>query len=332
MKFSLIICTYQRPQALLRLLASVEKQRLYPDQLLIIDGSKDDRTETELARQEFRNLEYYRVKPEERGLTRQRNYGLQHVKEALQIVCFLDDDIVLTPHYFRELIGTYENLPDAVGVGGYILDETAWKKKGEAPVNYDEFEHDGWVRKLGSRNVLRKKLGLLSDQPPGYMPESSNGFSTGFLPPSGKVYPVEFFMGGVASYRRSLFDRITFSEYFEGYGLYEDMDFCLRASEVGQLYVNTGARLYHYHETGGRPNRYSYGKMVVRNGWYVWRVKHPRPALKARFKWNATALLLSLVRAGNVISTGQRKEAFTETIGRFTGWWILLFNKPRPPQ
>src|SRR5690606_18527823 len=125
--------------------------------------------------------------------------------------------------------------------------------------------YDGWVRKLGERNNLRKRLGLLSDMPPGYMPESSNGFSIGFLPPSGKVYPVEFFMGGVASYKKSLFKKIKFSAYFEGYGLYEDMDFCLRASQVGQLYVNTAAQLYHYHEEEGRPNKFQYGKMVVRN-------------------------------------------------------------------
>ena len=45
----------------------------------------------------------------------------------------------------------------------------------------DEFEYDGWKRKLGSRNFLRKKLNLLSDCAPGIMPEFSNGFSISFL-------------------------------------------------------------------------------------------------------------------------------------------------------
>jgi GT2 family glycosyltransferase len=188
---------------------------------------------------------------------------------------------------------------------------------------------DGYIRNLGSRNLLRKRLKLLSDRAPGIMPQFSNGLSIGFLPPSGKIYPVEFYMGGVASYRKSLFENIQFSEYFAGYGLYEDMDFCLRASRIGQLYVNTAARVAHYHEQAGRPDKFKYGKMVIRNGWYVWRVKYPSPSLKARLKWHGTAFLLTLVRLGNVITTQERKEAFTESLGRIAGWWSLLLNKPK---
>mgnify|MGYP001269438940 CR=1 FL=1 len=40
-----------------------------------------------------------------------------------------------------------------------------------------EFVIDNYVRPLGQRNVLRKSLGLLSDKPPGFMPDFSHGFS-----------------------------------------------------------------------------------------------------------------------------------------------------------
>jgi GT2 family glycosyltransferase len=330
MKFSLIICTYQRPEALLRLLKSVQLQSLYPDQILVIDGSLDTFTEEVLKSKEFSNLNYYKVGEQERGLTKQRNYGIQRVAETSEIVCFLDDDIVLTPDYFKNIVSTFNEFPDAVAVGGYILDVVQWKRNSVTKaVQFDEFEKDGWVRKLGSRNVLRKKLGLLSDQAPGIMPEFSNGLSIGFFPPSDKTYPVEFFMGGVASYRKELFKKINFSSYFEGYGLYEDMDFCLRASKIGQLYVNTAAQLYHYHEKAGRPNQYIYGKMVVRNGWYVWRVKFPNPTFKAQLKWHLTFLTLTLVRFGNSLTTKEKKEAFTESLGRTAGWWSLMWNKPK---
>jgi carbohydrate-selective porin OprB len=53
--------------------------------------------------------------------------------------------------------------------------------------------------------------------------------------------------------------------------LYEDADFALRVSKIG-VYLNTAAQLHHYHDVQGN-NQYQYGKMVVRNGWYVWRVK-----------------------------------------------------------
>jgi GT2 family glycosyltransferase len=161
------------------------------------------------------------------------------------------------------------------------------------------------------------------------MPEFSNGLSIGFLPPSGQIYPVEFFMGGVASYRKSLFQNIKFSEYFDGYGLYEDMDFCLRASKIGQLFVCAAARVAHYHEQAGRPDKFKYGKMVIRNGWYVWHIKYPSPGLKASLKWHGTAFLLTLVRLGNVMSPSKRKAALTESLGRIAGWWSLLLNKPK---
>jgi|TARA_R100000501_G_C2628220_1_gene122399 GT2 family glycosyltransferase len=328
MTFSLIICTYQRPKALLSLLNSVVQQSFYPDQILIIDGSLDAATEEALSKREFPNLEYYMVAEQDRGLTRQRNYGIQKTAEDIEIICFLDDDIILEPDYFENLIKTYSAFPDAIGVGGYITNEVNWEKSDRA-AEFDEFKMDNYIRKFGSRNLLRKRLGLLSDEPPGVMPEFSNGLSIGFLPPSGKIYPVDFFMGGVASYPKSLFQKIKFSDYFDGYGLYEDMDFCLRASKIGQLYVNSAARVAHYHEKAGRPDKFKYGKMIIRNGWYVWRIKYPSPDLMASLKWHGTAFLLTLVRLGNVITTLKRKEAFTESLGRIAGWWSLLSNKPK---
>src|SRR5690606_12652973 len=91
------------------------------------------------------------------------------------------------------------------------------------------------------------------------------------------------------------------------------------------------AQLNHYHEAGGRPNHFKYGMMVIRNGWYVWRMKYSEPSLKAKFKWNGTALLLTLIRLGNSLSTANKKEAFTESLGRIFGWFSLIFNKPETP-
>ena len=111
--------------------------------------------------------------------------------------------------------------------------------------------------------------------------------------------------------------------------MYEDADFSLRASKLGSLWINTEARLEHHHDPSGRPDLCKYGKMVIRNGWYVWRVKYPNPSLRARFKWNATALLLTLIRFTNVITTNDKKGALNESIGRTVGWWSLLVNKPK---
>ncbi|MBU0941622.1 MAG: glycosyltransferase [Bacteroidetes bacterium] len=330
MKFSLIICTYMRPEPLLKLLLSVQQQTLYPDEILIVDGSTDDATKAMLQKHVIDNLKYFKVLDHERGLTKQRNYGVARVGEEIEVVCFLDDDTVLEADYFEQIIKTYQIYPEALGVGGYIINET----KSEF-VGYDykaiskEYYFDGWKQKDGSRFVMRKKLGLDSDCPPGYSSMYSHGRSVGFLPPSGKIYPVEMLMGGVSSFKKTVFNTLQFSTYFDGYGLYEDADFTLRVSKIGKLYLNTAAKLNHYHDAAGRPNQYLYGKMVVRNGWYVWRTKNPKPSVKHKLKWHAITILLTVIRFTNVITSSSRKEALTEALGRTIGWWSLWISKPK---
>ena len=252
MKTTLIICTYKRPEAILKLLLSVEKQTVYPDQILVIDASEDALTEAVCTENNSENLDYFRVSEEHRGLTKQRNFGVSKTAENIEIIAFLDDDIVLEADYFEKILQAYIRFPEALGVGGYITNEVEWTK-GNAP-NADYFEYDGYYRKDGSRFLLRKKLGLAPDRSPAHLPDFSHGRSVSFLPPSGEVYEVEQFMGGVASYRKSVFEQIAFSTYFEGYGLYEDADFTLRLSNMGKLYVHTGAQVAHHHDASGRPD------------------------------------------------------------------------------
>jgi GT2 family glycosyltransferase len=318
-----------RAKALQKLLNSVKIQTLYPNEILVIDGSTNSETEEILKQNHFENLIYFNVDDANRGLTKQRNFGIEKVSKESEIVCFLDDDTILETKYFENLIKTYSEFPEALGVGGIITNEVVWDFVGE---NYKskqfEFCYDGWKRKNPFRFEIRKFFGLDTNVPPGYMPTFSNGRSLSFLPPSGKVYPVEQLMGGVASFRKNVFDKNKFSTYFEGYGLYEDADFSLRISKIGKLYCNTNAKLSHYHDSSGRPNQYNYGKMVLRNGWYVWRIKHPNPNLKSRVKWNLIAFLLTLIRFTNIFTTSKPKEAFTESVGRIVGWFSLIFNKP----
>jgi GT2 family glycosyltransferase len=89
-------------------------------------------------------------------------------------------------------------------------------------------------KKRWKRFILRKKLGLDSDCPPGYS-HYIHMVEVGFLPPSGKIYEVELLMGACSSYRKEVFEKQQFSNYFEGYGLYEDADFALRVSKMGYI-------------------------------------------------------------------------------------------------
>lgn len=330
MKLSLIICTYQRAEALKVLMESVQEQTVYPDQILIIDGSVDDLTGTRFRESEPPNLRYYKVSDQDRGLTKQRNYGIDRVNDSMEIVAFLDDDVVLKPDYFEKLITTYEKYPEALGVGGTISNEVSWTKTDhENPADTDHFYFDGYRRIESSRYKLRRRLGLVQKTDPGNYPAFGHGRSISFLPPSGKIYEVNQLMGGVSSFSLRVLKHHKFSEYFKGYGLYEDAHFTLGLSKVGQLYVNTAAQLEHHHDPAGRPAPYKYGKMVVRNGWFVWRTFNPSPSIKDRFKWWVISILLTAIRFVNIFTTDDFAGSQQEFMGRTAGLVSLLFHTPK---
>lgn len=330
MKFSLIICTYMRPKPILQLLQSVREQTLYPDKILVVDGSTNAETEIVLEENQFPHLQYFAVPPEHRGLTKQRNFGIERLGDEVEVVCFLDDDTVLEKDYFKEIIKTFEENQDVSGVGGVAINENGWSLA-EPNKEYDPnhyYQWEGFVYKEGQRNVVRNYLGLQSNLGPGRMPAFSHGRTCGF-PLTGKTYGVDLLIGMSFAFRKKVVDAIRFSPYFEGYGLYEDADFCIRALQFGKNAVNTKAQLSHFHDPSGRPNQYKYGKMVVRNGWYLWRVKNPKPSWKAKIKWHSITILLTLIRFTNTFTTAKRAAAFTEALGRTVGWWSLLLNKPK---
>jgi GT2 family glycosyltransferase len=329
MKFSLIICTYMRPIALLDLLKSVALQTLYPDEIIIVDGSLNFDTQKVLQDNNFQNLKYFLVEEINRGLTKQRNFGIANVDPTNEAVCFLDDDTILEPAYFEEIIKTFESDPKIAGAGGIAINENFWQEKIEGK-HYNPktfYELDGCVYPEGLRNVVRNYLGLQSPLPPGRMPGFSHGKTCGF-PSNGKTYEVDLLVGMSFSFRKIVYTNIAFSTYFEGYGLYEDADYCIRALQFGKLVVNTNAKLSHFHDPSGRPNKYRYGKMVVRNGWFVWRVKYPKPSIGNIFKWHAITIVLAVIRFSNIFTTNKKKEALTEFLGRMAGWFSLFLKKP----
>ncbi len=330
MNFSLIVCTYMRPRSLIRLLDSVNKQIVYPNEIIIVDGSTNDKTKITLDENIYENLVYYMVDDPNRGLTKQRNYGISKVSNDSEVIAFVDDDTKLSNIYFETLINTFKEDNSITGVGGVALNEYRWQLKNSKVEynNYKYYSFDGYVYKEGLRNVFRNFLGLQSNQFPGIMPKFSNGRTCGY-PLTGKIYEVDLLVGMSFSFKRDVFKNINFSNYFEGYGLYEDADYSLRALSFGKNVINTNLHLEHYHNSSGRPNEYTYGKMVMRNGWYVWRVKYPSPSVKSRFKWNMIAFLLTIIRFSNILTSKNKVAAFTESIGRTVGWCSLLFNKPK---
>ncbi len=324
LKISLIICTYQRPNEVRRLLGALVKQSVLPEEIIIVDGSLDDKTEKitkEIERGFCCRLVYILVDKAERGLTRQRNVGIKHANG--EIIAFFDDDIIPNSNYFEEIIACFDRHPEAVGVGGQITTDLDWRPAATSKKpSLSVYRWENWERPDGIRWRLRKLFGLASNLPPGWMPPFGHGRPSNY-PNDGKDHKVEFVIGAAYAWRKEIFTYCLFSTYFQNYGLYEDLDFCIQASKKGSIYLCTSAQLEHYHASGGRPNQFTYGKMVVRNGWFVWRQRWPDPKLIDRLKWWEITLLLALLRLFDIRSQGPK-----EALGRFAGCFDVLFDPP----
>ena len=105
--------------------------------------------------------------------------------------------------------------PDALGVSGYITNETEWQRtKIEEKPSPERFYFDGWNRIEGSRFSLRRKFGLEPDCPPGIMPDFSHGYSTGFLPPTEKFIKLKCLWEVLHPIKGSVFEDLKFSSLF----------------------------------------------------------------------------------------------------------------------
>lgn len=327
---SIIICTYKRPAAICKLLDALHWQTLPADEILIIDGSPNDETEKSVT--PYFNqlpLKYTLVQPEQRGLTRQRNLGVNMAADN-DVLVFMDDDVIPEPDFLQHILNAFSD-NEVIGVDGLITNECRWQRITEnQKVPGDSILLDGYYLSLSSRDKMREVLGLFPLMiQPGVTPTYGHGKTA--LPPSGKNYEVDHLMGCMMAIRKSIFNEISFSTYFEGYGLYEDYDFSIRANRHGKLITNTAARIAHFHEPAGRPNTYKYGKMVVTNGWYVWRLKHHHPGFVNIIKWHCITLLLAFFRLANTVTSNNeiRRQAFGDFAGRMVAWFKLIFIKPK---
>lgn len=116
---SVIIPTFNRPKQLARLLDSVEKQTLAPDDFEVIvvdDGSSEDYSE--LANHGWMFCLRY-VKQPNAGEAVARNLGVTMATSGF--IVFLDDDMVVVPEYLEALHSEHCDHPSALLLGTMLV-------------------------------------------------------------------------------------------------------------------------------------------------------------------------------------------------------------------
>lgn len=237
MDITLILCTCDRPACIKRLLESLCNLQLVPTQIIVVDASRDDKTKAIVESIKGLPLEYYHS---ERGLTRQRNFGLDSARG--EIVGFFDDDTVPDPDFFEHIRGAFIKT-NAGCVVPYIYEDNELAIPG----------FKGWLFRMSNRVWGIK-----------YLAAAAGCRTMPSLPFTGNVDGV--IVSGAGFFcLREVFEQFKFASWMHGYSYGEDFDFGLRIRDVYRVVGCGDARMHHYHEPGGRESHFRLAEMGVYN-------------------------------------------------------------------
>lgn len=237
-----IVPTKNRLENLNRLLSSIQKQKVRPKQIIVINDAK---VFNKSILSEFTDLKIRYVIKDGCSLTKARNIGLSMVDSSVNFVGFLDDDIVLEDNSLKVMQEFFEKTTNTVAGASFNI-------IGSAPQRRRVF---GWIKRF---------FQLYSWQVGEVLP---SGFQTSLFP-VGEDTRVEWLLGGATIWRKGVFDQFKFDEWFTGYSFVEDLDFSYRVGRKYKLLVVAKARVQHLTSLANEIKNYHYGKYQIINRFY----------------------------------------------------------------
>ena len=203
---SLVVPTYERPDAITTLLDALLHLADTPADVVIVDGSVGRSTEESLVAWAAGNTPRFDLTyvKSPAGLTLQRNVGVD--ASAGSFVFFLDDDCVPHVGYFQAMRDVFaRDTTSSVGaVAGAIVNNMGGA--------------------LSWRWRMRFALGLAQRADPGSYLDSGVSLPITHVPRFTGTRRVQVVPGGAVAYRRAVLDRQRFSLYFSGYAQGEDLE------------------------------------------------------------------------------------------------------------
>lgn len=201
---SVIVITLNRPDYVRKCLEALESQEPPPDQIIVVDSSKDDLTTQMVAN--FPGVLYLRNENGFGRMTTSRNIALKRCTG--EIIAFVDDDAFAHAGWLAGLVAAYTS-PDIGAVGGRALNDVP----GEEAQGIDKI---GKLTKYGN-------------------------LESNFAADPGKIIAVDHIIGCNMSFRREVLARLGgFREDFPGIsGVSEDTDMSLRVRKLGYTILFT---------------------------------------------------------------------------------------------
>ena len=239
-RIAIVIPTIGRSDELRRMLRSLAQQTRLPDHVVIVDEAGEGNT---LAH-EFPALSITVTTFPQGSASAKRNRGVQHVAPGIDLIGFMDDDIVLEPGAIEAMLIFWKNAPpDAGGTSCNWMNQ---------PPRY--------ASRLKSLRLVAW-LGLY-DARGGLVMRS--GFQT-VIGIVSETRCVQWLPSGAAVYPRRILEEYSFDEWFHGYSYLEDLDFSYTLGKKYKLAVVANAQFHHYPSEIGRLDPYVFGKREVVN-------------------------------------------------------------------
>ena len=217
---SAIIPTKDRPVDLANAVQSIYLQTRFPNELIIVDQSESDNGIEALvpiiSRQIVPKLLYVHDTTI-KGLVDAKRVGVE--RASGDIICFLEDDIILEADYFEQIELGFSTQKEMLGCSGIITNPP---NQGLLYQLFFPIFHRG-IFKDKRFNIYGRFTGQ----------ENS-------LVPSDKL------SGGVSAWRREVFEIVAL-DVQNGFHMFEDIDFSMRVAKYfgDVLYINPNVRLEH---------------------------------------------------------------------------------------
>ncbi|AEK73262.1 putative protein Glycosyltransferase, family 2 [Thermococcus sp. 4557] len=249
LEVSVVISTlYKRPEELAECLRSIAEQSVKPIEVILINGAplreEERKIESEIKLLRSRGIAVRRLHLPGSSLPHARNVGAKVARG--DVILFLDDDVVLDENYVENLIRTYEEHPNTMGVQGFITNRVS---ENNPLARFGLLKFIWWLLQRGYYEVdEHRQLVSLFEVLPYRLTRTINR---------------ESFSGTNMSFRREVFRHLEFDERLRKYAVGEDKDFSYRLHRLfpGSLYQTPKARLVHLEAPAGRLSSWEFEVM-----------------------------------------------------------------------
>ena len=279
LSWALVIATYDRAAVLKDTIRCGLRQSSAPLEVIVIDASDDweqsrSAIERVLAEEQSDARLHYR-QPRRRGITIQRNEGIEHA--TADILFLIDDDSLMHPDCARRVLDVFEH-PDAERVIGAC---TALSPKrpdlSSAPQNADTANAtanttQGKInknRQTGLKGRITKWF--IGDYLPHYHAPPPAWDIPQSLRDAFGCFPRRHVHGARMVFRRSALDEVRFDEALDRYSYLEDIDLGYRLGRNGMIVMVPQAKLCHLGDLGGRLPSFKAAMLSVTNAAYLTR-------------------------------------------------------------